>query len=174
MRWLLKLYPPRWRHRYGAELTDLVAGQPFSFGGAIDLVAGAIDAWAHPEFVPSTVDRKEEVSMSAQLLQLKCAGYGPSVTHADRVKYTTVNLAGTFVLALVWLAMVWSWKHWQIAGKTYLMSLAPMTYLVPFLIALRYTSLKGRSLRSQAILIGGLSAALAIFLIFAGWLSTKI
>jgi hypothetical protein len=54
------------------------------------------------------------------------------------------------------------------------MALAPMTYLVPFLVGLRYTSLKGRSLRAQAILIAGFSAALAVLLLFAGWLSTRI
>ena len=54
------------------------------------------------------------------------------------------------------------------------MALAPMTYLVPFLVGLRYTSLKGRSRRAQAILIAGFSAALAVLLLFAGWLSTRI
>jgi hypothetical protein len=54
------------------------------------------------------------------------------------------------------------------------MPLAPMTYLVPFLVGLHYTSLKGRSLRAQAIVITGYSAALAVLLLFAGWLSTKI
>jgi hypothetical protein len=173
MTWLLRLYPPRWRRRYGAELDDLVAAQPFSLSGAIDLIAGAIDAWIHPEFVPPASDSKD-VPVIAQLMQLKCAGYGPGITHADRVKHTTINLAGTLALALAWLAMVWFWKHQQLGGKTYLMALAPMTYLVPFLIGLRYTSLKGRSLRSQSILIGGLTAGLVALLMFAGWLSTQI
>lgn len=174
MTWLLRLYPPRWRRRYGAELADLVAAQPPSLSGAIDLIAGAIDAWIHPQFVPPAPDSKGDVSVIAQLMQLKCAGYGPGVSHSDRAMHTTINLAGTFTLAVVWLAMVWFWKHHQIGGKTYLMALAPMTYLVPFLIGLRYTSLKGRSLGSQAILIVGVSAGLATLLIFAGWLSTKI
>ena len=38
MTWLLKLYPPRWRRRYGAELTEMIAAQPFSIGAAIPLV----------------------------------------------------------------------------------------------------------------------------------------
>jgi hypothetical protein len=92
----------------------------------------------------------------------------------DRVKHTTINIAGTFVLAVLWLVLVWFWKHWEIGGTTYLMALAPMTYLVPFLIGTRYTSLKGRSLRSQAIMIGSLVAGPAALLVFAGWLSTKI
>lgn len=49
MSWLLKLYPRRWRRRYGAELEDLVASQPRSFGLAADLLRGAIDARMHPQ-----------------------------------------------------------------------------------------------------------------------------
>jgi hypothetical protein len=47
--WLLWLYPPAWRRRYGGELADLIATQPASFGTAIDLVAAAIDAWINPQ-----------------------------------------------------------------------------------------------------------------------------
>ena len=49
MTWLIKLYPPAWRRRYGRELSDLIAAQPASVGTAIDLVAGAIDAWFNPQ-----------------------------------------------------------------------------------------------------------------------------
>jgi hypothetical protein len=52
MTWLLALYPPRWRHRYGDELRSLVASQPFSFQAAVDLIAGAIDAWLEPQKLP--------------------------------------------------------------------------------------------------------------------------
>ena len=49
MTWLIKLYPPAWRRRYGRELSELIATQPASFGTAIDLIAGAIDAWLNPQ-----------------------------------------------------------------------------------------------------------------------------
>jgi len=136
-------------------------------------MAGAIDAWVHPQMVPATPEMKGEVSMIARMMQLKCAGYGPSVTPADRLKNTTINIGGTLVLALVWLALVWVWKDRRFAGHVYLMSLAPMTYLVPYLIGLRFTSLKGRSPRARTNVVVCLSAALTALLV-VGWLTTKI
>ena len=174
MTWLLKLYPPRWRRRYGAELTDLLAAQPFSIGVAVDLMAGAIDAWFHPQLAPPTSDMKGDVPMIARMMQLTCAGYGPSVTTTDKRKNAMVNIGGTFVLALMWLALVWVWKQGQFRGNVYVMSLAPMTYLVPYLAGLRHTSLKGRSRRAQTITIVGLSAALTTFVLLVGWITTKI
>src|SRR5262249_28725022 len=174
MTWLLKLYPPRWRRRYGAELADLIAVQPFSVGGAVDLLAGALDAWFHPQLAPPTLDMKGDVSMIAHLMQLKCAGYGPSVTKADKVKNVTINIGGTFVLGLLWLAVVWVWKHGRLSGYAYVTALAPMAYLFPYLIGLRYTSLKGRSPGAQTVLIVGLGAALTTFLLLVGWIGTRL
>jgi len=174
MTWLLKLYPPGWRRRYGAELADLVAAQPFSIGAAMDLMAGAVDAWFHPELTPPAPDMKGDVPMIARMMQLRCVGYGPSVTKSDKVRNATINIGGTLVLALVWLALVWVWKREQFDGRAYLMSLSPMTYLLPYLIGLRYTLMKGRSARAQAILIAGLSGALTLFLVFVAWITTKI
>ena len=174
MTWLLLLYPPRWRRRYGRELADLVALQPFSVGAAIDVLAGAIDAWFHLQLVPAKPDLNGDVAMIARIIQLKCAGYGPNVTKSDRVKNTAVNIAGTLVLAVAWLAAVWVVKHRQFRGNVYLMSLSPMTYLFPYLMGLHYTSLKGRSTRAQAILIGGVTGTLVALLLLAGWISTTL
>ena len=121
MTWLLKLYPPRWRRRYGAELADLVAAQPFSIGAAVDLMAGAIDAWLHPGLAVPTPDLKGDAPMIARKLQLKCAGYGPAVTETDKAKNLAVNIGGTLILALMWLALVWAWKHGRFGGNLYLM-----------------------------------------------------
>jgi hypothetical protein len=47
--WLLKLYPPQWRRRYGKEFLALIAPQPLSFGTVLDIIGGTIDAWTHPQ-----------------------------------------------------------------------------------------------------------------------------
>jgi len=174
MIWLLKLYPPRWRRRYGAELADVVAAQPFSISVAVDLMAGAIDAWLNPQLVAAAPDVKGDVPMVARILQLKCAGFGPDVTPADRVKNVTINIGGTLVLALAWLALVWVSKRGQFSGHVYLMSLSPMAYLFPYLLGLRYTSLKGRSAPAQTLFILGISVVIVTLLLFAGWISTRL
>jgi hypothetical protein len=168
--WLLKLYPPRWRRRYGGELTELIAARPFSIGAAIDLMAGAIDAWFHPQLVvPATPDVKGDASMIARIMQLECAGYGPDVTASDKIKSSAVNIAGTLILALLWL-----WAQWRFGGNDYLVALSPMAYLIPYLVSLHYTSLKGRSGRAQMILIVGFGVVLTAFFLLVGWIGTKI
>ncbi|MCI0581708.1 MAG: hypothetical protein L0227_02245 [Chloroflexi bacterium] len=54
---LIGLYPRPWRARYEAELRDLLAARPVGVAGHLDLIAGAIDAWLHPELVaPGAAD----------------------------------------------------------------------------------------------------------------------
>jgi hypothetical protein len=53
-RWLpwalrvLRLYPPAWRTRYGAELADVLARHRLTGRTLLDLVRGALDAWLNP------------------------------------------------------------------------------------------------------------------------------
>ena len=45
---LLRLYPGRWRARYGEEMADLLEARSITGRDRLDLVRGAIDAWIHP------------------------------------------------------------------------------------------------------------------------------
>ncbi len=48
---LLRLYPRRWRERYGEEFEELLAQRPPSPRHRLDIARGALDAHLHPEFV---------------------------------------------------------------------------------------------------------------------------
>ena len=97
MTWLIRLYPPAWRRRYGRELAELLAAQPVSFRTAVDLVAGAVDAWLNPQSstAVTTTDAKGAGAMLPKMLQLRCGGYGPDVTGADSLKAAAVTIGGT-------------------------------------------------------------------------------
>jgi len=43
--WLVRLYPPSWRKRYGGELEELVRQTPGKLGTALDLAVGAAIAY---------------------------------------------------------------------------------------------------------------------------------
>ena len=45
MSWLVRLYPPSWRKRYGGELEILVQEMPARMGTALDLLVGAAIAY---------------------------------------------------------------------------------------------------------------------------------
>ena len=107
--------------------------------------------------------------MMANLMQLKCAGCSPNITASDKRKSTAMNIGGTLVLVLPWL-----WAVRLSHGNGYVMALAPMTYILPYLLGLRYTSLNGRSGRAQAIVITCLGALLVAFLLVVMWICTKI
>ena len=170
MTWLLALYPPRWRRRYGDELRALIGSQPFSLHAVIDLMAGAIDAWLEPQKIRMQPDAGQEgVTMIGTMMKLGCTGSGERVTRQDAWKGAAVMLGGTLLLTALWMAL-----RVRLGDRTYVTAFSAMAFLVPYLFSLRYTSLKGRSLRTQSIFIGGMILVLALILGGAGWVASKI
>jgi hypothetical protein len=51
---MLRLYPTRWRARYGDEVRALIEDRPTRRRDVLDLARGALDAWLHPP-VPSRI-----------------------------------------------------------------------------------------------------------------------
>lgn len=167
MTWLVKLYPPAWRRRYGRELTELIATQPASFGMAIDLVAAAVDAWLNPQSstAVAAADPKGAGAMIPKILHLKCAGYGPTVTKADNLKAAAVMLGGSLLAVLAY----W-WATARYGKDPYLESLFLVSWLVLFVFSQHYTTLKGRPVLVQAVLIGGQAAVIVAIALAAVWM----
>jgi hypothetical protein len=163
--WLIRLYPPAWRRRYGRELADLLATQPASFGTAIDLVAGAVDAWLNPQSSTAAVaaDAKGAGPMIPRMLK-----HRSDIATADSLKAAAVTLGGT--LAIV-LAVTWAMAHY---GKNdYLEALLAVCWVFPVVFSERYTYLKGRPAGVQAVVIGGVSAIAMGIVLGAVWLNNN-
>ena len=171
MTWLLSLYPPSWRRRYGDELRVLIGSQPFSLHAAIDLLAGAVDAWLEPQNIPVApgATRQEGVTMIGTTMKLGCTTARPS--REDAWKSLAVNLGGTLLLTALWM---WMRLFLPLENHSYLDSFSAMAFLVPYLFSLRYTSLKGRSFRVQAIFIGGMTLILTLIFATAGRIAAAI
>ena len=107
--------------------------------------------------------------MVSEMLQLKCAGHGPAVTAADSRKATTITIVGSLVAAIVYV-----WASVQYGNDPYLTSLVSVSWLVAFVFSQRYTTLKGRSARVQAVLIGGQMAIVIAIALGAAWFSIRI
>lgn len=170
MTWLIKLYPPAWRRRYGRELAELILTQPTSFATAIDLIAGAVDAWLNPQSSTASkaADPKGAHSMVFKMLQLRCAGGQPTISAADHVKAAAVTIGGTLALVLPL-----SWAIVRYGKDPYLVAFITVSWLVPYLLSQRYTTLKARSGRVQAVLIGGPAAIVIAIVLAAVWLSNN-
>jgi hypothetical protein len=172
MTWLLKLYPPRWRRRYGEELRSLVGAQHFSVGNTIDVISGAIDAWINPQIMtvvqPAPAAEGEE-TMLAKTMRFRCAGYGPEITKRDQRKSAAVMLGATVGLSLGWM-----WLHVRTHGDSYVDSFSLMPLLAALLLSMRYTYLKGRSGPAQAIFIVGTIAMLTLLFGLVGWITAHM
>lgn len=170
MTWLVRLYPPAWRRRYGRELEELLTTRPASLGVAFDVVAGAVDAWLHPQ--PSAARTAAEMkgagAMVSTMLQLRCTGNGPNVSNEDRRKAVVVTLGGSLALAL---ALTWATARF---GKnSYIESLLLMGWLVPWFASQHYTSLKDRSGMVQAVMIGGQSLFVIAVALATAWINSR-
>ena len=168
MMWLIGLYPPSWRRRYGRELADLIATQPASYGMAIDLVAGAIDAWINPQSstAAAATDAKGAGAMITKMLQLRCAGYDPNVTKSDNLKAAAIVIGGSLSAAIAY-----TWGTARYGKDPYLESLFLVSWLVFFVVSQHYTTLKGRPALVQAILIGGQAAVVIAIALAAAWIN---
>jgi hypothetical protein len=175
MTWLLRLYPPPWRRRYGGEVAEMLADRGFSLRIAIDLIAGAIDVWLHPSATLAAAaaaqpEAEQKKTMLQRIARLDCSGaLGPDVTRADQWKATVVAVGGTIVLTLAWMA-----AHIRIGDNAYVDSLSLMTFIIPLLYSMRYTYLKKRSLGVQVVFVGGFSLLVAAVMLGAGWIAAQL
>ncbi len=78
-------------------------------------------------------------------------------------------VGGTLVLTLAWM-----WLHFRSGDNAYVDAFSVMPFLVPLLVSMRYTSLKGRSVATQAIFIGGSIVILTLIFLVTGWITTKL
>jgi hypothetical protein len=172
MTWLLKLYPPRWRRLYGEEFRALIGRQPFSIAAVADVIAGAVDAWTDPQTIPLTrteAAAEKGEAMTVKTMKLRCAGYGPGVTKDDRRKSEAIMIGGSLLLTVIWL-----WLHIRLGDNPYVDSFSMMLFLAPYVASMRYTSLKGRSGRTQAICIAGTILVMTLIFGLTGWITTRI
>src|SRR5882724_3620795 len=105
MTWLLRLYPARWRARYGEEFSAVLASQRASVGLVLDVLGGAIDAHLYPQIQNSkSKPIKEEDTMTLLMLQ-RCSAGGPKLSPGDqRIASFFMTMSG-LVMAVLYIAL---------------------------------------------------------------------
>lgn len=170
MTWLLALYPSRWRKRYGAEFQALIAPQPFSFGTAVDIIGGAIDAWTQPQahLLRTAAHSEGDATMLAKAMRLRCAGYGAKTGIADGMKGATMILVATALSVLVG-----KWMRRQPIDPAWARTVISGGWLIGFILSQPYTTTKGWPARRQAISIGVQLIVVTLLMFSAAWLRTR-
>jgi hypothetical protein len=166
--WILRIYPPAWRRRYGEEFLELVGAQRLSLALIVDIIAGAVDAWIHPQRSsrPNATKDKEDRMTVERTLRLSCSGYGSTLTARDRFKCVAATLGSVLVLTPLWI-----WLRLRMPENVDTLSLSPMTFFAPYFIGMKYTYLKDRSATTQLLIIGGAIAVFTGFFLAIGRLA---
>ena len=100
MKCLLHLYPPAWKRRYRREMEEHLQKELPRFRTALDLIAGAIDAWLNPQWIPEAKNAGGEKTM---ITASRC---GPAdISAADAGRSAAWMLGVTFALTAVGVAL---------------------------------------------------------------------
>lgn len=158
MTWLLYLYPPRWRRRYGREFVELIASQRFSLLTVFDIIGGAIDAWMQPQphvAARAATHAEGDTIMLAKVMRLRSTGHGEQPTPADAMKQAAVVIGGSLLSVIIA-----TWMQRRALHPEYAEALMVNGWLIAFVVSMPLTTTKGWPMRTQCVFIGGVLAVL--------------
>jgi hypothetical protein len=122
MIWMLRLYPRRWRIRYGEEVAALVAGERPSFRLFVDLLAGAVDARLNPQTTPDTTTQGEPRQMTT--VERLCAA-----SRRDRAYNGPLMIGSSLVFVTIALILHLGFDQ-VLVGQTLLYSAFPLSLIL--------------------------------------------
>lgn len=158
-KFLLALYPPAWRERYGDELLAIVAHRSLRPWDVLDLVMGALDAWLSVDVRRaaglSPVGPVEGGSMSIKAL-LTCDRNRSRVTPRDGLSGAGVMLAAALLLRTSSAAAVRD--GWPAIGAL----LAGLVFPASFTVSMPFWLMKGQPWKAQTAIIGATLALLVL------------
>jgi hypothetical protein len=154
----LRLYPRAWRRRYEAEFLAAIDGRALTTQDAIDILAGAIDAWwsADVRRVTHALPPATPVGDSMTLKSLFLCQPAAS-------RYSTRDaLIGAFVMLGATAAFLWSGialgrSDWPVTADI----LKGLAFPGSLALSMPFWLLKGQSVKAQLVLVGGTLALLA-------------
>lgn len=165
MKWMLRLYPARWRERYGEEFYTVLSSQRASFGLVLDVLAGALDARLHPQIQVlhgghiNAKPTEQEDSMTLAMLR-RCAAGGPKLSPSERRIALRLSIGSALVMATLYIVLTKIYREAPAVQAVYWTSV-----FFPSFIYQQTVFLKKRFWLTQTFVIGaGLSAMYAFML----------
>jgi hypothetical protein len=175
--WLLQLYPRPWRERYGDEMAELLHNESLSPSLVIDVLAGAVDAWLNPQLAVSAPrnqppEVKEHETMFAKMLQLRCAGHGPSLSVREQRLSIALTLGSALALTVAWMWVAVTYRDPQV--RQYVLAFSQLPFFASLILTMPLRSMKGRSRATQAVLMSACFVLLVAWCVVVGFVATMI
>ena len=143
MNWLLNLYPPAWQKRYRNEVQALLEQEPVRLRTALDLMAGAADAWLNPNLFPKETGGEKTMITSSRK--------GPVEVSKEEARRSAIWMLGiSLLLAVAGVALDKTiGQHIMIEALLY------SAFFIAFTISSRFTLLKPYSSGARNSIIVG-------------------
>jgi len=174
MNWLLRLYPARWRERYGEEFAAVLASQRASVGLVLDVFAGAIDAHLHPQIQQSRAEQisskstQGEDTMTLAMLT-RCASGGPKLSPSERRIAFRLSILSALVIAALYMVLTKIYRQAPAVQAVYWTSI-----FFPNFIYQQTVYLKKRLWLTQAIVLGAGLSGMYLFMLTVCELGSKL
>ena len=141
MKWLLCLYPPAWQRRFRKEVElHLKESGASGIRTALDLMAGAVDAWRNPGSIPEP----EGATKMRVLVPGTCSA---AISRGDAVKHALATIGITLGLVISCLVID------QVFGEfAPVKALMLSSWMIAFMFASRWTHLKVYSPAAQNVI----------------------
>lgn len=164
MRWTLWLYPASWRQRYGAELAEHLAGEPFRLRTLADLLAGAADAWFNPRNVPRAPQTQ---GVPLMIKAARCAS--SEFSRGESLRSAGLMLGVTLVLTAISVALDKTLgDHFAIKALSY------AAFFIALLVSSNGTYLRPYSSTARFTIITAGSISWYLFFLLVTWFGTRI
>ncbi len=164
MRWALWLYPASWRRRYGAELADHLANEPFRLRTLADLLAGAADAWFNPNNVPRETETQ---GASVMIKAVRCTSSEFSKGESLRSAGLMLGVALLLTTISVTLDKTFG-DHFAIEALSY------AAFFIALLVSSNGTYLRPYSSTARFTIITAGSIGWYLFFLAVTWFGTRI
>jgi hypothetical protein len=169
MKWLLYLYPARWRERYEEEFRAVLAGQRASLGVFFDVLGGAVDAHLHPQILhPDAKQIKGDDTMTLAMFQ-RCAAGGSRLSPDDRRIASRVTTFSALAIAVLFMVLT---KIYRDAAPVQALIYASAPALS--MVYARTAYLRRRSWRTQAFILGGGLSGMYLFILAACLIAKRL
>ena len=160
MTWLLRLYPARWRQRYGEEFRAVLAGQRASLGLFFDVLGGAIDAHLQPQILYSSEKQTGGDDTMTLAMFERCAAGGAKLSPDDRRMASRVTIFSALAIAVLCIVLTKIYRE-ATPVQALIYASAPALSIVYAQAAY----LRKRSWRAQAFLLGAGLSGMYLFML---------